>query len=66
MKFDMCFMNMYFNGYIFKIFNHVNLFSISYSLILQLSLKPNFGPLNNILGFYKKKRLKKNFIELKF
>ena len=41
MKFDMCFKNiknMQFNGYIFKICNHINLFSKSCSLCLQLSL----------------------------
>ena len=41
MKFDMYFMNkknMRFNGYIFKIYSHVNLFSESCSLKLQLSL----------------------------
>ena len=60
MKFDMCFKNIKnipFNGYIFKIYSHINLFSK-----LQLSLQPNFGPLNNILGPYKQKgKVQKKF-----
>ena len=54
---------MQFNDKIFKICNHVNLFSESCSLGLQLSLWPNFGPLNQILGLYKQKeKAKINFL----
>ena len=41
MKFDLYFKNienMQFNGYIFKIYSHVNFFSESCSLRLQLNL----------------------------
>ena len=66
MKFYMCIKNiknMQFNDKIFKICNHVNLFSESCSLGLQLSLWPNFGPLNQILGLYKQKeKAKINFL----
>ena len=63
MKFDMCFKNiknMQFNGQIFKICSHVNLFSESCNLGLVTTkfvtkfcpqtLSLNFGSLNNILG----------------
>ena len=67
MKFDMCFKNienMQFNGQICRICSNVNLFSESCSIVLQLSLQPNFvnfSPLNNILGPYVKK-VQENFI----
>ena len=59
MKFDICFKNIQFNDYIYKICSHVNLFSENCSLRLQLSLKLNYVLklwfLNNILGPYKQK-----------
>ena len=66
MKLDTCFKNIkniQFNGYIFKICSHVNLFSEDCSFRLQLSLWSNIGPFNNILDLYKQKeKSKKNFI----
>ena len=76
MKFDMCFKNIkkiQFNIKIFKICNHINLFSESCNLSLQSNFSLNFDPLtiNQVLkkkkgdaqeNFYGTKILKKIII----
>ena len=66
MKFDMYFKhikNMKFNSQIFKIYSHINLLvrvvTLGYNYFCNQTLKINFGPLNNILGFYKQEKAQK-------
>ena len=53
MKFDMCFKNienMQFNGYIFKIYSHVNFFSEKATTKFVIKLCPFKNPLLESIG----------------